>query len=129
MVLLQKRTAELETNLTTLKVSNDEINTELRLALERANLELLEEKERAKLLETEISLREENMKMLEQEITEANENIEDLRENYMTKCIEIEMTRLQPQAKEVVREVQVTKEVPVVREVVREVLKEVPVIK
>lgn len=35
MILLQKRTTELESNLTNLKVANDEINSELRCVIDR----------------------------------------------------------------------------------------------
>lgn len=51
MILLQKRTNELENNLTTLKVANDEINTELRNSIDRNNRELREEKGKNRLLE------------------------------------------------------------------------------
>jgi hypothetical protein len=40
MILLQKRTNELENNLITLKIANEDINSDLRSAIDRLNWEL-----------------------------------------------------------------------------------------
>lgn len=58
MRLLQKRTNEVEENLTNLKLANEEINAELKAVIERAQGDLEEEKEKVRQLEGVLEERE-----------------------------------------------------------------------
>jgi hypothetical protein len=58
MRLLQKRTNEVEENLTNLKLANEEINAELKAVIERAQGDLEEEKEKVRQLEGVVEERE-----------------------------------------------------------------------
>jgi septal ring factor EnvC (AmiA/AmiB activator) len=79
MILLQKRTNELESNLTTLKIANDEINSELRSAIDRTNNELQEEKAKYRKLENELSYKDHGVKVLEHELEASRKDLEELR--------------------------------------------------
>jgi hypothetical protein len=68
-------------------VTNDNINSDLRNAIDRLKQELQQEKNKSKNYENELIFKDHTLKLMENNIALSKKSFEELRETYMNKCI------------------------------------------